>query len=76
MPLPGAHVVLIAGVDPADAGPVRETETDCDGRLYFFNLEPGPYFLVAEARGFQPERAHVEVEAGQVTGHRFLPDPQ
>ncbi len=81
VPLPSTRVLLFApaepdGTSPNDVTLIRETETDCTGRFHFFQLEPGLYYLAAEAPEFHPERVPVEVEPGQVAKHRFLLHPE
>jgi len=66
VPLAGALVQLL-GPD----GVVREVQTDRRGRFAMLDVPPGPYLARAEAEGWAPEEADVEIVPGEPTCHVF-----
>jgi hypothetical protein len=71
-PLPGA-IVTLAGPN-TDPAPARAS-TGVDGTYFFVNVPRGAYLLHAEARGFEPAEAPLQVPADARVGHDFLLRP-
>ena len=66
-PIPGALVQLFRlrnngrGDRDTDLRPVMTATTDREGNFGFRNLEQGGYSLLAEARGYRPDRQQVKI---------------
>jgi TonB family protein len=63
VPLAGITVVVFRGEGREAAG--FETETDADGVFAFFDLEPGPWRVLAQPEGYFPLRTTEQVTAGE-----------
>ncbi|MCB9648362.1 MAG: TonB-dependent receptor [Deltaproteobacteria bacterium] len=58
--LAGALVVVKQGED------AFETTADAEGAFRFYDLAPGPWSLVVDVPGFEPDRSEEELRAGEV----------
>lgn len=71
IPIPGALVRLLAGDEV-----VAQAETNREGRFAMRDVPPGVYRAVAEAEGWLPDDAEVEIRPGERTRHRFVLQPR
>ncbi len=67
-PLPGAHVTLHG---TAADEPVRHAVTGLNGSYFFVGLEPGQYVARAEAHGFEPQEAPIDLAPNAFVQHDF-----